>query len=116
MSIVACAGDIRQAIDADRTNSALVDPVKHMVREQIPDYRSAVAVVDSIHLHRFTLGFWYPYRYTAMLHRPRGAAIGRGEIPAGTDFVVACDVYQIDLPVKEMARSGTAAVYAVTGE
>jgi len=114
--VLASYGDARLAIDFDRINSAQVDPVKRMVRARIPDYATPIALVDSIHLCRFTLAFWYPYHFTASLHAPAGARVERKQIPDDTDFIVACDDYRFDFPVTEIAREGSKAIYAVTRE
>ncbi|MFH0909591.1 MAG: glycosyltransferase family 39 protein [bacterium] len=116
VSVMANVGEIQQAIEFDRINSAQVDPLKRMVRARIPDNAARVAVVDSIHLCRFTLAFWYPYHYTTSLDHPHGALVEKARIPDDTEFVVACDDYRFDFPVTEVAREGSKAVYAVTRE
>jgi hypothetical protein len=116
LSIMASIGEVKQSIDFDRINSAQVDPVKKMVRAQLPENTARVALVDSIHLCRFTIAFWYPYHYTTSLALPKDALVERAKIPADTEFIVACDEYRFDFPVTELAREGSKAIFAVTRE
>jgi hypothetical protein len=105
-------GEIRNHLSYDAANAENAN-YRYFVQGNIPDINSSVAVIDEWLGHRLWLAFWLPYDYTAVYDLPKGSAVTRQMIPAGTRYLIIFGEYQPEIPVRFVGRSGKCSIVAV---
>jgi Dolichyl-phosphate-mannose-protein mannosyltransferase len=106
-------GEIRNIYFYDELTAAQVNNKKHFIRGTIIDLDASVVLVDSALINRLETAFWFPYNYKGVLDLPKGSTIRKEMIPAGTQYIVLFDDYNLDFPVNSLGTKSDCTILSL---